>query len=189
MPASKPRILAFLSIALAFVAGACEPREAADVEGADRAQVEAETATPDTSVALLAPGPRRAVTCASTDTLELGDGASGTLSLPPQAHGHKLIVQAGTVPTGGRVTFTMRDVRASYVAVDVTATGGPATFNPPVTLRLSYAGCEAPDTANLRIYRRNGGSWDSVPGFSHDTLGRSVSVDLTELSQYALGAG
>lgn len=133
--------------------------------------------------------PPNAVVCAPGDSATIGSGGG---SVRARAHAHELQVRADAVQ-GQSVRFVLKDLGKPYVGVDVEHRGTQTSFNPPVTLRLSYAGCEVPDEAALQIYRwvrggPGGGDWDPV-GSTVDTNTNTVSAELTTLSQYALGAG
>lgn len=138
--------------------------------------------------------PPKAVTCLPRDSVTITGPGIGSIGVerkpPPVPRRHQLDVPSGAVPSGQSVKFRMTELQEPYVGVE--ASSDPTIqFASPVTLRLSYAGCSAPDTANLGIYiwRPAQNSWDRLPGSQLETNRHSVSVPLNTLqSEYALGA-
>lgn len=137
--------------------------------------------------------PPNKVVCAQGDSAEIG-APGGSVALT-RGLGHRLHVPEGAVSNAPGIRFVISDLRAPYIGVTVEHRG-PAntTFNPPLRLRLSYAGCEPSYEADLRIYRWTPSApgptkWIEVQGSRVDTAADSVWADLSDLSQYALGAG
>lgn len=103
---------------------------------------------------------------------------------------HVLTVPTNAVPSGV-IRFAVRNIGNGYVGVSATANPN-RDFNPPVTLRLSYAGCEGATPARpLQMYRWervDPATWDWVPiGGDQNRTEQWVEVDRTDLSEYALG--
>lgn len=177
------RVRLAVTVALMMVASACS--RAAERGGAG-----------DPEVVNITIDPPNKVTCDRGEAADVGpQGASVSLT---RGFGHQLHVPAGSVPPGSSMQFNIRDLRKPYVAVAATHNGPAGTkFDPELRLRLSYAGCDAPDEAGLGIYRWTaqgsnippGGAWVRVSGSYVDTAVDTVSAPLDSLSEYALGAG
>lgn len=105
----------------------------------------------------------------------------------PQRH---VLTIPDSAVTGSRRRLTMTDAGKTYIAVNVRGPGGAGPFKRPVTLRLSYAGCNVTDPTTLKIYRQPEGSdkWERLDD-SRLVPDSAVEVDRLDLSQYALGAG
>lgn len=152
---------------------------------------------PLTAYPLPTSGPQGFVECEETvgGSVKDVDQRGDTLLISvPRATGrsraHILTVPDNAVPD--RTQFGLRNIGDDYVGVHATAYPDRA-FNRPVTLRLSYAGCEgATNAGSLQMYRWEEASpkqwrWMPIAG-THNATEQWVEVDLTNLSEYALGA-
>lgn len=136
--------------------------------------------------------PPNAVRCLERDSVTITGPGVGSVALepkPPVPRRHQLNIPAGALPSGTKVEFKMSELPHPYVGVHASSDLA-SRFDSLVTLRLSYAGCSAPDTANLKIYRwiSEEDRWDRLDHSKLEENRHSVSVTLDTLSEYALGA-
>lgn len=152
---------------------------------------------PPADVAAVIPGPPGHIPCATASgdvTREIGpDGDSLVLEAEETSRGsrrHALIVPPSAVRRIP-VEFRLAHAPEAYVSVQATHQGPATTFDPPLTIRLSYAGCNVPpaDTVGLQIYVHENGEWQPVAGSVHHPDQQAVEARRASLSQYALGAG
>lgn len=179
-----------LAMSLAVTAIGCE-EQAEQEEPADPAPPEAVTEVVN--------GPPGHIPCAvSSGEVVRAIGPAGdslVLGLEETARAarqHILIVPPSAVRSTP-IEFRLRHTGQAYVSVHATHQGEPTRFEPPLTLRLGYAGCNAlpEDTVGLRLYvRENDDSgWQPVTGSVHQPDQQAVEAPRSTLSEYALGVG
>lgn len=106
---------------------------------------------------------------------------------------HGLTVPREALGQNEELSFWLTEPPATYLTVHAHHNDVPdKKFAKPLTLRISYRGCNVPNPANLGIYRWDptkpvAERWQRMPNSRHDPDEFYVEVDRETLSQYALG--
>lgn len=174
-----------LAMGFALIASGCDD------------QVEQQEPAEPAAVSSVLPGPPGNLPCAvSSGEVARSIGPAGdSLVLEIEEAGrasrrHVLNVPPSAVDSTP-VEFRLSHTPEAYVSVRAMHRGGATTFEPALTLRLGYAGCNVlpADTVGLRLYVHENGDWQPVTGSVHHPDQQTVEAPRPTLSEYALGAG